>query len=85
MSIANLLLESGFAALLENTGLVLLENQIAEYNDQLRGIGVQTDVRAAGGTTQAFFDIGSLVEARATFSPTELETLTFAERMALFG
>jgi hypothetical protein len=77
VSRANLLLEAGWAALLETTGLILLEDQILEYNDQLRGIGVQTDVRAASGVTVAFFGIDSLVEARATFSPTELETLTF--------
>jgi len=78
VSVANLLLENGLQALLENEGLVLLEEQVAQYNDRLRGVGVQTDVRAAGGSTVAFFDVGSLVECTATFSPTELETLTFA-------
>ena len=78
MSRANLLLEAGWNALLETSGLILLEDQILEYNDQLRGLGVQTDVRAASGTTVAFFDTPSLIECRATFSPTELETLVFS-------
>ena len=78
MSRANLLLEAGWNALLETSGLILLEDQIREFNDQLRGLGVQTDVRAASGTTVAFFDTPSLIECRATFSPTELETLVFS-------
>lgn len=74
---AELLLESGYRALLENAGLILLEDQIAGYNDQLRGVGIQTDVRCASGVTVALFGTDSLAEARATFSPTELESFTF--------
>jgi hypothetical protein len=78
VSAENVLLENGYAALLESGGLVLLETQVTETDGTFYGVGVQTDVRAASGTTVAFFEVGSLVECRATFSPTEIESLTFA-------